>query len=201
MTKKEAEWFLTVYEKTKNDPESVAMTVQAMQKGIADALNDEQEARAAAETALSLLLDAADFKKIPIERLEIIERAIKKNKMFSGTAYVAFIQKTLDQLQAKPEMQKQFVIERLLNILKEQFDGRGDSSGVIEVLRQKSPKEIMETDIYDEFSPDSIDIAELVMIIEDEFGIEFNDDETKIEKARLFGEWVDIIIDLINRRN
>ncbi len=67
------------------------------------------------------------------------------------------------------------VFERIRQILMDQLDLEED-------------KITMESDIVDDLEADSLDVVDLVMTIEDEYGIEVPDDQ--IEKFRTVGDVV-----------
>ncbi len=70
------------------------------------------------------------------------------------------------------------VFEKIRDILSEQLDAEKETI-------------TMETKIEEDLSADSLDVVELLMSIEDEFGVEIPDEE--IEKLRTVGDVVNYI--------
>lgn len=83
----EQEWFNLVFIKLKENPNYLAVTVQAMEAGIQARLAEEVNKRATAEVALSMAFDKAKNKLDPLN-LETCKKALKESHMFGGTEYV-----------------------------------------------------------------------------------------------------------------
>ena len=66
------------------------------------------------------------------------------------------------------------VLEKVKAILAEQFDVEED-------------KVTADTDLQEDLGADSLDVVDLLMSIEDEFGVEVPDDE--IENIKTVGSW------------
>ena len=71
------------------------------------------------------------------------------------------------------------------------FSGARRAVRVCNTTAKRRPKITLESDIMSDFEADSLDIVDMVMTLEDEFGIEVPDDA--IESLRTVGDVVNFV--------